>query len=150
MFQKNNNSGAASSSAKGSTMPALRKQPPSVIAADVNLLGNVISEGMLDVDGRIEGNVKCKAITIRKNGAIIGDVMADSVQVYGRVKGLLKSKEVHLFSTAHVEGVIMHESLSIEDGAFVDGQFKRVENMKQESAMSDAEMDILQNLKLIS
>lgn len=121
-----------------------------MIAADVNVLGNVISEGALDIDGRVEGNVKCKAITIRKNGAIIGDVAADSVQVYGRVKGLIKSKEVHLFATAHVEGVIMHSSLSIEDGAFVDGQFKRSENMKESDPISEAEMDILQNLKLIS
>ncbi|MBY0355038.1 MAG: polymer-forming cytoskeletal protein [Rickettsiales bacterium] len=148
MFQKTSSS-PSSSNGKGTT-PALRKQPPTVIAADVNMLGNIISEGALDIDGRIEGNIKCKAITIRKNGAIIGDVIADSVQVYGRVKGLIKSSEVHLFATAHVEGVIMHNSLSIEDGAFVDGQFKRAENTKQDSVMSDAEMDILQNLKLIS
>jgi cytoskeletal protein CcmA (bactofilin family) len=143
MFQKSNHQGAASA-------PALRKQPPTVIAADVNLLGNVISEGSLDIDGRIEGNIKCKGITIRKNGAIIGDVISDSIHVYGRVKGLIKAKEVHLYATAHVEGVIMHVSLSIEDGAFVDGQFKRAENTKEEAAMSEAEMDILQNLKLIS
>jgi cytoskeletal protein CcmA (bactofilin family) len=143
MFQKNNPPATP-------TSPALRKQPPTVIAADVNLLGNIISEGTLDIDGRVEGNIKCKGISIRKNGAIIGDIISDSIHVYGRVKGLIKAKDVHLYASAHVEGVIMHESLSIEDGAFVDGQFKRTENTKEEAAISEAEMDILQNLKLIS
>lgn len=131
-------------------MPALRKQPPSVIAADVNLLGNVISEGVLDIDGRIEGNIRCKSVTLRKNAAVIGDIHADSIHVYGRVKGLIKAKDVHLYASAHVEGVIMHESLSIEDGAFVEGQFKRAENAREDSVVTEAEMDILQNLKLIS
>ena len=143
MFQKN------SSSTGTVSAPVLRKQPPTVVAADVNLLGNVISEGTLDVDGRVEGNIKCKSMTLRKNGAVIGDIVADSIHVYGRVKGLIKAKDVHLYSSAHVEGVIMHESLSIEDGAFVDGQFKRAEMSKESDIIADAEMDILQNLKLI-
>jgi cytoskeletal protein CcmA (bactofilin family) len=131
----------------------LRKNPPTIIAADVNLLGNVISEGTMDIDGRIEGNVRCKSLTIRKNGVIKGDVFADAVHVYGRVEGVIKSKDVHLYASCHVEGVIMHESLTIEDGAFVDGQFKRAGKNAVEPALASSgendENEVFRRLKLI-
>jgi cytoskeletal protein CcmA (bactofilin family) len=149
MFQKKDSEPIKETKQRNATNVAVRKQPPTVIAADVNLLGNIVSEGTLDIDGRIEGNIKCKNVTIRKNGAVIGDVIAEQIQVHGHVKGLIKAKEVDLLASAHVQGVIMHESLSIEDGAFVDGQFKRSDALQDEQ-MLESEMDILQNLKLIS
>ncbi len=129
----------------------MKKHPPTIIAADVNLLGNIISDGTMDIDGRIEGNIRCKHVTIRKNGVIKGDVFADSVQVYGRIEGLIKAKDVNLYATCHVEGVIMHESLTIEDGAFVDGQFKRASNIDMDSASTDEdeENEVFKRLQLI-
>lgn len=130
----------------------LKKSPPTIIAADVNMLGNVISEGVMDIDGRIEGNVRCKSVTIRKNGVIRGDVFADVVHVHGRIEGLIKARDAHLYASCHVEGVIMHESLTIEDGAFVDGQFKRVGKNAAQPALAseeEEENDVFRRLKLI-
>jgi len=39
----------------------MRGKVPSVISAGMNLLGNVIGEGIIDIDGRIEG--KLSAVT---------------------------------------------------------------------------------------
>lgn len=145
MFQRSTDS----SSGKDSL---LKKNPPTIIAADVNLLGNIISEGAMDIDGRLEGNIRCKSVTIRKNGVIRGDVFADIVQVYGRVEGVIKARDVHLFSSCHVEGVIMHEALTIEDGAFVDGQFKRADKNASEPAIlaeEEEENEVFRRLKLI-
>lgn len=106
-----------------------RKISPSVISCDMNILGNVVSDGFLDINGRIEGNVKCDSTTIREQGKVKGDVVADTIHIYGEVEGLVKAKSVHLYASARVTGVIMHESLSIEDGAFVDGKFKRTDKV---------------------
>lgn len=140
-------------SSSGRETSLLKKNPPTIIAADVNLLGNLISEGVMDIDGRIEGNVRCKSLTIRKNGVIKGDVLADVVHIYGRVEGLIKARDVHLFASCHVEGTIMHESLTIEDGAFVDGQFKRADKSALEPALlteEEEENEVFRRLKLIS
>lgn len=151
---------------------------PSVISADMHVLGNIISEGFLDIDGKIEGNVKCRSATVRPNGLVRGDIQADVIHVYGRVEGQIKSRNVSLYASARVQGTIMHESLSIEDGAFVDGKFKRTDkvfidddasaadgdtaqlqipnfgfdndNQTDDDADSDAELRILENLRLIS
>lgn len=140
------------------TTTSHRRATPSVISADMNVLGNIISEGFLDINGRIEGNVKCDNATIRENGKVKGDVIAETVQIYGEVEGLVKAKHVNLYATAHVTGVIMHESLSIEDGAFVDGKFKRtdkvfIDDLPDDSDPSDTDEDdsqVLDNLRLIS
>ena len=109
---------------------------PSVIAADFHLLGNVVSDGMIDFDGKIEGNIKCNTITVRHNAVIKGDIFAQSVLVYGRVNGVIRARSVQLFASAHVEGIIMHEHLAIEDGAFVDGKFKRADKIDEEDDMN--------------
>lgn len=155
MFGKSKNN---QTSNPNTSSPSNRRMTPSVISADMNVLGNIISEGFLDINGRIEGNVKCSNATIRENGRVKGDVIAESVQIYGEVEGLVKAKHVNLYATAHVTGVIMHESLSIEDGAFVDGKFKRtdkvfIDDMPEEKSGSSADEDdgrVLDNLRLIS
>lgn len=115
---------------------------PSIISADMSILGNIISDGVVDIDGHIEGNIKCHNATIRKNGLIKGDIVAESVHVYGRVEGLIKARVVQFFKGCRVEGVIMHESITIEDGAYVDGRFKRTDRLvldesEEQSAMPD-------------
>lgn len=157
--------------------PARRGYNPSVIAEGMYVLGNIVSDGTLDIDGKIDGNVRGQTVTIRPNGAIRGDVIADMVYVHGYVEGLIKAKTVMLYADARVTGTIMHESIKIEDGAFVDAKFKRtdrltfdemdeppvVRRMRAPSIdavfdndndnaepQSEAEIRILENLRLIS
>jgi cytoskeletal protein CcmA (bactofilin family) len=98
---------------------------PSVISADMHVLGSVVSDGMLDIDGKIDGNIRCRVATIRPNGKVRGDVLADTVHIHGEIEGLIKARSVHLYAGSRVQGTIMHESLSVEDGALIDGKFKR-------------------------
>lgn len=102
---------------------------PSIMSSDMRIVGNIVSDGIVDIDGTVEGNVRSQVATVRKNGHIKGDVIADSVYVYGKIQGLIKARSVHFFKGCRAEGVIMHESITIEDGAFVDGRFKRAEKI---------------------
>lgn len=117
-----------------------KKTIPSVISNELHILGNLISDGHVDIDGSIEGNVKAEQATIRANGRVSGDVVAESVHVYGEVRGLIRADSVHLYSSARVEGVIMHQSLTVEDGAFIDAKFKRL-NDKSVHAEDKGNMD---------
>ena len=108
-----------------------RRVPPTVISADVNILGNLFSDGVVDIDGRVEGNVRGTSVTIRANGRVMGDVFAETTQIYGEVKGIVKARNVELYASCRVEGIIMHESLQVEDGAYIDGKFKRLDKTAQ-------------------
>lgn len=101
----------------------------SVIAQDTNILGALISDGSIDFDGTIDGNIRCHTLTIRKNGNVKGDVNAQILHVYGKMNGVINAKNVHLYADCYVEGVVIHENLSIETGAFLDGKCKRMDKL---------------------
>lgn len=171
MFGRSTKDKDAEKAAKAAAA-ARRGLPPSVIANGMHVLGNIVSDGTLDIDGKIDGNVRGHTVTVRPNGAIRGDVMAETVHVYGAVDGLIKARVVMLYAEAKVSGTIMHESITIEDGAFVDGKFKRTDKLTfedeaqvrlpapvvidsifdndNEEPQSEAEIKILENLRLIS
>jgi len=121
MFQKTSKT---ESSVLGNTP---KKTLPSVLSSELHILGNLISSGPIDVDGSVEGNVKGDQVTIRQSGRVAGDVVAEVVHVYGEVRGLIRATAVHLYSSARIEGVIIHKSLTVEDGAFIDAKFKRMD-----------------------
>ncbi len=123
MFLKTNK--AVEAAALNATVS--KKGAPSVISTDMHILGNLVSDGLIDIDGSVEGNVKGDQITVRPNGKITGDLVAQTVHVYGEVRGLIRAGAIHLYASCHVEGIIMYHSLSVEDGAFVDGKFKRMQ-----------------------
>ena len=153
MFHKTNSKAVATKST------AKKDNTPSVITKDVNLIGNIISEGNVDFDGNLNGNIRCTTLTIRPNGCVKGEIVANSILVYGIVKGLIRAKHVQLFAHCNVEGIIMHETISIEDGAMVDGKFKRTDKVQPADEESDAdfsfddsalsEAKVLENIRLI-
>jgi cytoskeletal protein CcmA (bactofilin family) len=133
MFLKTNKAEPAAPAAATS-----KKAVPSVISSELHILGNLLTDGVVDIDGSVEGNIKADQVTVRPNGKISGDIVAQAVHVYGNVRGMIRAHAVHLYSSCHVEGVIMHQSLSVEDGAFVDAKFKRLnEKSSSESTLSD-------------
>jgi cytoskeletal protein CcmA (bactofilin family) len=124
------NKGSRSSGGYTANVPS-KTDVPSIISSDMNILGNLISEGSVEVAGRVEGNVTCKAVTVHRSGLIKGDIIADTVQVNGEVRGLIKARNVRLSENGRVIGVIMYESLTIEGGAFVDGQCKNTDKLNR-------------------
>jgi cytoskeletal protein CcmA (bactofilin family) len=94
-----------------------KPEVPSVISADMKVIGAVQSQGDLQVEGTIEGDVTSRNVSISGSALVRGSVTADTVRVSGTVKGGLNAKSVTLTATAKVEGDIVHESLSIETGA---------------------------------
>ena len=97
---------------------------PSIIAADVTLRGSMVSEGEIQVDGAIEGDVRCGNLTIGETGVVHGDVAGELITVKGRIVGSIRGRKVVLNATAKVEGDIAHASLSIDIGAVFEGHVK--------------------------
>lgn len=124
MFLKNNKTPSIDTSINTANV---KKSTPTVISSGTNILGNIVSDVVVDIDGSVEGNIKSEQVTVRANGKISGDIIANTVHVYGEVNGLVKAHAVHLYSSARVTGVIVHQALTVEDGAFLDAKFKRMD-----------------------
>jgi cytoskeletal protein CcmA (bactofilin family) len=110
----------------------------STISSDLRINGDVVSDGDIQLDGAVQGNVRSRNLIIGETGSVTGEVSADSVRVLGKVVGPIKSKAVVLAKTANVTGEVRHESLTIDAGAFIDGHCKRLDatDAKHEERLS--------------
>jgi cytoskeletal protein CcmA (bactofilin family) len=100
---------------------------PSIISANLHIVGNLKTEGEIQVDGVIDGDVSAQSLTIGAHARIAGELMADDVIVHGQISGKISARQVRLAKTAKVVGDIVHEVLSIEAGAHIEGQLRRLD-----------------------
>lgn len=103
--------------------PAM-KAAPSLFSEDMKVKGSISSDGEIQIDGSVEGDITASALTVGDKGEVIGEVTAETVIVRGKVKGSVRGRKVQLAATARVEGDITHSSLSIEPNAVFEGQVK--------------------------
>jgi cytoskeletal protein CcmA (bactofilin family) len=100
-----------------------------VIGNDLKIIGQglkIFSQGTLQVDGEIEGDVGGAEVIIGETGKVTGTVAAERVIVRGAVSGVIRGVTVTLQSSSHVEAEIYHMSLAIEQGAHFHGHSRRV------------------------
>jgi cytoskeletal protein CcmA (bactofilin family) len=93
-----------------------------VIGDGLKISGHVTAEGLIEINGQIEGDVACTSLTVSPKGKIVGSITAEQVVVNGRVEGPIQGGDVVLKSQAYVVGDIHHQSLTIEKGAYFDGR----------------------------
>lgn len=104
-----------------------RRSGPSIITEDVVLEGNLITSGELQINGTLHGDVRASGVVVDAHGSIHGEVVAEEVVVRGRIIGPIHAIHVHIHAGAHVEGDISHETISIENGAYMNGSVRRME-----------------------
>jgi len=111
----------------------------SIICADMKINGSVISEGSLQIDGIVDGDVSATDITIGASGQITGEVKAEVVKVKGKIRGSIRARKVELETGAHVKGDIVHSSLQIQPNAVFEGQVKHADDPLRETGPQAAE-----------
>jgi len=94
---------------------------PSIISADLVVNGSLTSVGDMQIDGRVEGDVRGAGLVIGDKAQIHGDVYAEDITVRGRIEGAIRARKVLLCTGCHVEGNILHEAFAVETGAFFEG-----------------------------
>lgn len=131
MFSKTEQSKPAAPSS-GSSKGA--KSPPSIVSGNLRIVGDLETDGEIQIDGSVEGNVASQSLTVGDKASICGEVVAGEVEIHGDVSGKIRAGKVRLGKTAKVIGDIWHEVLSIEPGAHVEGQLMRA---KKDSTSDD-------------
>ncbi len=129
MFSKTkDNNGAMPEPAQQPQQQVRRAPPrtaaPSIISADMTVVGTVSATGDIQVDGKIEGDIYSTSLTVGEKAVVNGEVRADEVTIRGHLVGGLRARKINLASTCHVEGDIVHNALSVETGAFFQGNIR--------------------------
>ena len=100
----------------------------SVIDAWLVITGNLQSDGEVQVDGQVHGDIRCTHLTVGRDARVAGNITAEEVVVRGKVKGIIRASRVILQDTAQVDSEIWHKSLAIEEGATFEGTSRRRED----------------------
>ena len=108
--------------------PTGSKMVPSIIGEDLTIRGNVTCNGEIQVDGEIEGDIRCSSLLLGDKSQVRGGVAAEDVVVRGHLAGSITGLRITLQAQCHVEGDIVHQSLAIEQGAYFEGKSRRSDN----------------------
>jgi cytoskeletal protein CcmA (bactofilin family) len=112
--------GGSSSGRKGSPGGTV-----SLIGADVRILGNITTEGEIQIDGQLEGDITCNRLLLGESGRITGEITADTTRIHGEVIGKITASAVVIARAGRIIGDIIHDSIEIEAGARLEGRMIR-------------------------
>jgi cytoskeletal protein CcmA (bactofilin family) len=126
MFSKGSKQTSANSNTDG-VRSTPKSSVPSIISADLRINGDLICSGDVQVDGWIEGDIQSRNIVIGEGATVHGALQAETVRICGLVKGAIKADSVVLEKTAKVTGDVLHKTLSVEEGAQIEGMCKRLD-----------------------
>ena len=95
-----------------------------VIAKDVLISGKPSGEGVVQIEGTVEGEVNLKGyVIVTPTGRVKGPVEADVIRVAGRVEGnLISHDHVQLERTGTISGDVTTVSFVIENGGRLNGR----------------------------
>jgi len=95
----------------------------SVIGQDVTIRGDVEASADLHVDGKVVGDLSCASLVQGETGQVEGSIRAENARLSGRVKGTIEVRQLVILKSARIDGDVSYETLTIEQGASVEGRF---------------------------
>ena len=95
-----------------------------IIAAGTTIVGDVGSEGIVKVEGVVQGTVRAASqILVAPGASIRGDVFAPEIVAGGEIHGTVHADErVEIQAGAMVHGDIQTQRLLIAEGGRINGQ----------------------------
>jgi len=115
----------------------------SLIADNLEIVGDVLFSGGLRVDGKVEGNVLGKEderslLVLSDKGSITGRVRAYDAVINGVISGDLEVEHfLELQDNARVSGNITYRQLQMDCGAVVEGRLEKADETAAEKKVVD-------------
>ena len=111
-----------------------REKPTSILGPDISISGQQLvirTKGTLLIEGQIQGDVHGEAVTVGDGAYVTGVITARTIEIQGSVKGALKGSTVILRENSTVDADILHQKLSIAEGAQFDGSVQRARDINE-------------------
>jgi len=99
----------------------------STIGAGMQVTGDIICSGALQIFGRVTGDIHASQLAVREGAQVQGKIIAPDAVIEGAFHGSIHANTVKLQKSAVVEGEIFNKSLAIEGDARFEGVSRRLE-----------------------
>lgn len=118
--------GGVSSSRDPQARSSGRDTNLSIIAVGTRVVGELATDGVVKVEGTIEGSIRAEhQVLVAKGGVIEGDVYTREAIVGGRVVGSVFADErVEVQASSMVQGDIVTKCLVVQEGGEVNGHVR--------------------------
>ncbi|MGE0613133.1 MAG: polymer-forming cytoskeletal protein [Hyphomicrobiales bacterium] len=105
----------------------------SVLADDLHIKGEVITNGDVELKGTVDGEIRCRTLLVAEDARVMGTASAEKVVIRGAVEGTISGNRVTLTSSAKVRGEVLCKALSVDEEAYFDGRSQRVDDPMQDT-----------------
>ena len=114
----------------------------SIIASDVEIVGNLTARVDLHIDGKVQGDVTCGSIVQGEGSVISGKVTAESAKLSGKVEGSIEANDLVIEASARIIGDVVYNNLTIAPGGQVEGKFKHKSSGGSAPSLARTTVDI--------
>jgi cytoskeletal protein CcmA (bactofilin family) len=122
--------------------PAVKTaEQASVIASGMQVTGNIVCTGSLQIFGRVTGDIHAAQLAIREGARVEGKITATEAVIEGAFNGTIHGNTVKLQKTAAVEGEIFNKALAIEEHARFEGVSRRLDRAVEGPTAAQLERD---------
>lgn len=111
------------------------QQISTIIGEGYIFTGELQGSSVIRIEGKVIGNVNVDSgVILGENGIIEGNIISKSVIIYGTVTGNIKTTQLEIKKTGHIDGDITADTLEIELGAKYNGKL----NMQIQQILKEA------------
>ncbi|HEX6833032.1 MAG TPA: polymer-forming cytoskeletal protein [Rudaea sp.] len=108
----------------------------SLIALGMHIRGDVLFNGRLHVDGKIEGSIQGETsscvLTLSNHAIVNGAIQVSNIVINGSINGdVTASERLELASGARIEGNVYYKVLEMSAGARINGKIVHQPDPKQ-------------------
>ena len=95
-----------------------------IIAQDIVVTGSIHGEGVVQIEGVVEGEVSLQGyVIVAATGVVKGPIQGDVIRVAGSVEGNIVAQDhLRLEKTGTIEGDVKTVSFVVEDGGHLNGR----------------------------
>ena len=115
---------------KDTSTPEVGRHPPlaastslSIIAAGTTIDGDIDTDGVIRIEGRVDGAVRAgRQVLVGRQGEIRGDVTTREAVVGGKVQGAIRASErLEVQGTSTIIGDITTKAIAVVEGGKING-----------------------------
>jgi cytoskeletal protein CcmA (bactofilin family) len=98
----------------------------SIIAKDLTVVGDLTSEGVVKIEGTVEGVIRAATQILVAPGAVVrGDLHTAEAVIGGRIEGTVHATDrVEVQATAAIHGDVLTRRIVVLEGGSVNGSVK--------------------------
>lgn len=121
------------------SLPPPQKVASTLITQGITIKGTVEGEGVVQVDGVVEGEFRMVgAVIVADTGLVRGPISANVVRVAGKVEGNVTAREhMRLEQTGTLIGDVATASLVVEDGGYLNGRSTMIQGPTPDPELVD-------------